>query len=180
MTNAGLLRPDAVLAVVCVTDAPDQATQPVAFYLNQLQNIKGAQRPGLFSYNVIGPFLPSPPSSGTCMYDGQGDDGKHVQLVSQTNGVREEICTANWAPSLERIGRNAFGFRTSFYLTGTPDLSGMNTITVQIDGITLPPTDMRNNEAWRYDAATNSVVFQPLYVPEPGKTMTVSYKVACL
>ena len=180
MTNAGLLRPDAVLAVVCVTDAPDQATQPVSFYLNQLQNIKGAQRPGSFSYNVIGPFLPSPPSSGTCVYDGQGDDGKHVQLVSQTNGVREEICTPNWAPSLERIGRNAFGFRTSFYLTGTPDLSIMNPITVRIDGILLPPDDARGNEAWRYDAATNSVVFQPLYVPEPGKTMTVSYRVACL
>jgi hypothetical protein len=179
-TNAGLLRPDAVLAVVCVTDAPDQATQPVSFYLNQLQNIKGVQRPGQFSYNVIGPFLPSPPTSGQCVYDGQGDDGKHVQMVSQTNGVREEICTPNWATALERIGRNAFGFRTSFYLTGTPDLTGMNPITVRIDGMVLPPVDARGNEAWRYDAATNSIVFQPLYVPEPGKTMTVAYKVACL
>jgi hypothetical protein len=180
--NGGLLRPDAVLAVVCVTDAPDQADQPVSFYLNQLSNIKGVQRPGSFTYNVVGPFLPSAP--GNCGYDGNGDDGRHVQMVSQTNGVREEICTPNWATALENIGKNAFGFRTSFFLTGTPDLSigtpMSPAITIQIDGMNLPPADTRGSPVWRYDAATNSIIFEPLYVPEPGKTMTVNYKVACL
>lgn len=176
--NAGLLRPDAVLAVVCVTDASDQANQPVSFYLNQLLNIKGVQRPGSFTYNVVGPFLPSAP--GNCIYDGStGDDGKHVQLVSQTNGVREEICTPNWSTALENIGKNAFGFRTNFFLTGTPDL-GAGMIRVEIDGMALPDTDSRGAQVWRYDSATNSIIFQPLYVPEPGKTMTVSYRVACL
>lgn len=180
--NGGLLRPDAVLAVVCVTDAVDQANQPVSFYLNQLLNIKGVQRPGSFTYNVVGPFLPSSP--GNCIYDGNGDDGKHVQLVSQTNGVREEICTPNWATALENIGKNAFGFRTNFFLTGTPDLSigtpMMPAITVEIDGMNLPEQDTRGSRVWRYDAATNSIIFEPLYVPEPGKTMTVNYKVSCL
>lgn len=176
--NGGLLRPDAVLAVVCVTDAQDQADQPVSFYLNQMLNIKGVQRPGAFTYNVIGPFLPSSP--GNCIYDGNGDDGKHVQLVSQTNGVREEICTPNWSTALENVGKNAFGFRTNFFLTGTPDLGNGNVITVEIDGMNLPQTDARGARVWRYDAATNSIIFEPLYVPEPGKTMTVNYKVACL
>jgi hypothetical protein len=178
--NAGLLRPDAVLAVVCVTDAPDQADQPVSFYLNQLLNIKGVQRPGAFTYNVIGPFLSSPPAGGPCSYDGLGDDGKHVQLVSQTNGVREEICTPNWATALENIGRSAFGYRTSFFLTGVPDLSPPNAMTVTIDGRNLPRDDASGSRAWRYDAASNSVIFEPLYVPEPGQTMTVTYKVRCL
>jgi hypothetical protein len=177
--NAGLLRPDAVLAVVCVTDAPDQADQSVSFYLNQLVNIKGVQRPGSFTYNVVGPFLPSQP--GNCQYDGSsGDDGKHAQLVSQTNGVKEEICTPNWATALENVGKNAFGFRTNFFLTGTPFLGNGNTITVEIDGVPLPQIDSRMSRVWRYDAATNSIIFEPLYVPEPGKTMTVHYKVACL
>jgi hypothetical protein len=175
--NGGLLRPDAVLAVVCVTDAPDQSNQPVAFYLNQLQNIKGAQRPGAFTYNVIGPFLPSAPAG--CVYDGNGDDGKHVQMVSQTGGVKEEICATNWAPVLENIGKKAFGFRTNFYLTGTPYLPA-GPITIEIDGLAAPETDSRGSRVWRYDAASNSIIFEPLYVPEPGKTMTVSYKVACL
>jgi hypothetical protein len=176
--NLGLLRQDAVLAVVCVTDAQDQAVQSPAFYLNQLQNIKGAQRPGLFTYNVVGPFLPSSPPG--CLYDGGSDDGRHATLVNATNGVKEEICTPDWAKALENIGKNAFGFRTNFYLTARPDLTSMRGITVAIDGVQLDPTDPRGAKVWEYDPTNNSINFEPLYVPEPGKTLTVTYQVACI
>lgn len=176
--NLGLLRQDAVLAVVCVTDAQDQAVQPASFYLNQLMNIKGAQRPGLFTYNVVGPFLPSPPSN--CTYDSGTDNGKHAFMVNSTNGVKEEICTPDWAKALENIGKNAFGFRTNFYLTARPDLTSMRGITVAIDGVQLDPTDSRGAKVWEYDPTNNSINFEPLYVPEPGKTLTVTYQVACI
>ncbi len=184
--NGGLLRMDAVLAVVCVSDAIDQAAQPASYYLNQLQNIKGAQRPGLFTYNVVGPFNGNPPSG--CYYDGGADDGKHAYMVTQTNGVREEICTPDWAKALENIGKNAFGFRTNFFLTARPDgaadvdpnTPGTQSVIVAIDGTTLPPTDVRGARVWEYDSTNNSVNFEPLYVPEPGKTLTVTYRVACI
>ncbi len=184
--NAGFLRQDAVLAVVCVTDAIDQSAQPASYYLNQLQNIKGAQRPGAFTYNVVGPFNPNPPSG--CYYDGGPDNGKHAYMVTQTNGVREEICTPDWAKALENIGKNAFGFRTNFYLTSRPDGSadidpitpGTQSVIVAIDGTTLPSFDVRGAKVWEYDATNNSVNFEPLYVPEPGKTLTVTYRVACI
>lgn len=199
--NAGLLRQDAVLAVVCVTDATDQSTQPASFYFNQLANIKGAQRPGMFSYNVVGPFLQNPGSIPGCSYDGNGDDGKHAYMVAQTNGVKEEICATDWARALENIGKNAFGFRTNFFLTARPDLTSMRGIEVGIDSIpctsttqcgsnqvcsmtsghcVLPPTDSRGAKVWEYDATNNSINFEPLYVPEPGKTLTVTYQVACI
>lgn len=175
--NLGLLRQDAVLAVVAVTDAQDQSPQPPAYYLNQLLNIKGAQRPGLFTYNVVGPFLPSPPAG--CSYDSTTDDGKHAFMVAQTNGVREEICTPDWAKALENIGKNAFGFRTNFYLTARPDLTAQP-IDVQVDGLPLAATDGRGAVVWTYDPTNNSINFEPLYVPEPGKTLTVTYRVACI
>ena len=177
--NAGFLRPDAVLAVVCVTDAQDQAPQPPAFYLNQLINIRGAQRLNEFTYNVIGPFLPSAPMG--CSYDGAPDNGRHAYMVSQTNGVQEEICTPDWSTALARIGRRAFGYRTSFPLTSRPDLT--SEIIVAIDGIPLPPTDPDpnlNSLIWEYDPVNNTIVFQPLYVPEAGKTLTVTYVTACV
>lgn len=195
--NLGLLRQDAVLAVVCVTDAPDQAVQAPTFYLNQLVNIKGAQRPGMFTYNVVGPFAPNPPSG--CLYDGSPDDGAHALMVNSTNGVREEICSPDWAKALENIGKNAFGFRTNFYLTARPDLTAMRGIEVGIDSVPcgtgcpqgqtcsvnsnmciLPPTDLRGAKVWEYDPTNNSINFEPLYVPEPGKTLTVTYQVACI
>ncbi len=178
--NGGFLRQEAVLAVVCVTDARDQAPQAPVFYLNQLLNIKGAQRAGSFTYNVIGPFLPSAPSG--CAYD-DPNDGRHEFMVSQTNGVKEEICTQNWALALERIGKGAFGYRTNFFLTSRPDLAAATGIQVFIDGVRILEVDPDPNlmsRIWAYDATNNSVNFEPLYVPEPGKTLTVTYQTACI
>ena len=178
--NLGFLRNEAVLAVVCVTDARDQAPQAPVFYLNQLLNIKGAQRSSQFTYNVVGPFLPSAPSG--CSYD-DANDGRHEFMVQQTNGVKEEICTPNWAVALERIGKNAFGYRTNFFLTSRPDLAATMGIQVAIDGVPIPSVDPDPNLAsriWDYDATNNSINFEPLYVPEPGKTMTVTYITACI
>jgi hypothetical protein len=178
--NAGFLRNEAVLAVVCVTDARDQAPQAPVFYLNQLMNIKGSQRASQFTYNVVGPFLPSAPSG--CSYD-DPNDGRHEFMVSQTNGVKEEICTPNWAVALERIGKNAFGYRTNFFLTSRPDLSAAMGIQVAIDGVNIPAVDpdpALGSRIWEYDATNNSINFEPLYVPEPGKTLTVTYVAACI
>ena len=178
--NAGFLRNEAVLAVVCVTDARDQAPQAPVFYLNQLLNIKGAQRATQLTYNVVGPFLPTNPSG--CSYD-DPNDGRHDFMVSQTNGVKEEICTPNWAVALERIGKNAFGYRTNFFLTSRPDLSAAMGIQVAIDGVPIPSVDPNPtlmSRIWEYDATNNSINFEPLYVPEPGKTLTVTYVAACI
>lgn len=178
--NGGFLRNDAVLAVVCVTDAPDQAPQPPAFYLNQLIAIKGAQRQTDFTYNVIGPFLPNNPAQ--CGYDGTNDT-RHSYLVQQTNGVQEEICLDDWSAGLERIGKKAFGYRLNFFLTATPDLSSPYGIRVTVNDVVLPeidPDPTLNSRIWEYDPTNNSVVFQPLYVPGAGDTLTVTYQVACL
>lgn len=180
--NAGFLRPDAVLAVVGVTDAGDQSPQPATVYENQLRNIKGAQRASQFSYNIIGPFLPNPVTcgtstcSGTSCYDDFTDVSKHQYLVNRFNGVKEEICAPSWATSLESVGKNAFGYRTNFFLTAEPQ---GGTVQVSIDGMMLAPTDPRGAPVWHYDATTNSVDFEPLFVPEPGRTLSVTYVVQC-
>lgn len=178
--NGGFLRNEAVLAVVCVTDARDQALQPPIFYLNQLMGIKGAQRQTDFTYNVIGPFLPNDPSH--CGYD-DANDGRHEFMVQQTNGVKEEICLDDWSESLRRIGSRASGYRLNFFLTATPDLSSAHGIQVKLNDVDLPeidPDPSLGSRIWEYDSTTNSIAFQPLYVPGAGDTLTVTYQVACL
>ncbi len=176
--NAGLLRADAVLAVVVVTDADDQSAQPVSFYVNQLLNIKGSQRASQFSFNAVGPYLPSAPAG--CSYDGAGGAPRMLAAVTATAGVKEEICTPDWSKALEQIGKNAFGYRTNFFLTSTPDLTAGKSIVVKIDGLQLDPVDVRGAQVWTYDSTNNSVNFEPLFVPEPGKTLTITYFVACI
>ncbi|MBX7112771.1 MAG: choice-of-anchor D domain-containing protein [Myxococcaceae bacterium] len=175
--NQGLLRPDAFLAVVVVTDAGDQSALATSFYQNALLNIKGLQRASQFSYNVIGPFAPTP--AGACTYDDFTDPSKHLVLVQATNGVKEEICTPDWAKSLEQIGKNAFGYRTNFFLTARPDTTTVP-IEVKVDGQKLDPADTSGAKVWVYDSAANSVNFEPLFVPEPGRTLTITYQVACM
>ncbi|MBK7858466.1 MAG: choice-of-anchor D domain-containing protein [Archangiaceae bacterium] len=182
--NGGFLRPDAILAVVAVTDAADQCPAAATIYENQLRNIKGAQHSNLFSYNVIGPF--SIQVTGCSWDESSPDVSKHLYLVNAFSGVKDEICTPNWSTTLENLGKVAFGYRTNFFLTAEPDLTGGNVIEVKIDQgdgagpVKLDPTDPRGAPVWAYDSVSNSVVFQPLFVPSPGDVLTVTYHVACL
>jgi len=176
--NTGFLRTDAKLAVVCVTDAPDQSAQTAVFYYNAFLNIKGFKNANAFTFNAIAGFNPTPASS-CAGYDSGPDDGKYAYLISQTNGVKDEICTPNWAGTLQQLGKTAFGFRTNFFLNASPDLTGGKVIDVKIDGVAIPATDNRGAAIWTYDSVANSVNFEPSYVPEPGQTMTITYYVAC-
>ena len=105
-------------------------------------------------------------------HDDFTDISKNIYLVQRLGGVKDEICTTSWATTLENIGKNAFGFRTNFFLNGTPDLTGGKTITVKIDGNVLPNVDSRGSTVWTYDSVANSVNFEPMFVPEPGQVFT--------
>ncbi|MDP1829440.1 MAG: choice-of-anchor D domain-containing protein [Archangium sp.] len=174
--NAGFLRDDATLGVLCLTDARDQATAPPAVYLNQLLNIKGAQRAGQFTYSVIGPFLPMAPAG--CVYD-DPNDGVHDFMVTQTGGAKAEICSTDWAPALESLLGGALGPRTDYALTARPDLA--SPIGVEVDGMAVPQVDPGlMTPIWHYDLVSNSIIFEPRYAPEPGKTLTITYRVPCM
>ncbi|MHB8878975.1 MAG: hypothetical protein ACYC8T_35180, partial [Myxococcaceae bacterium] len=170
--NAGFLRYEANLAVVVVSDAGDQSPQSFSYYFNLLMNVKGFNRANMFTFNVIVPLQTVAP--GNCSYDGSNDTTTYVQLATQTNGVKDEICNSNWAAALQNLGKTAFGFRTSFFLNGVPDLTGGKTLDVKVNGVARPATD------WSYDAAANAVKFDALKTPGPGETLSVTYYVACL
>ena len=177
--NAGFLRYDANLAIVTVSDAGDQSVQPFSYYYNRFLNIKGFNRASMFTFNSITPCAGSPgpncmPTGSSCTYDGTNDSTTYQQMATQTNGVIAEICSTNWSANLQNLGKTAFGFRTTFYLTATPDLTGGKTLTVKIDGTQI------NSPDWNYDSTANAVVFDPTKTPGPGQTLTVSYFTACL
>jgi len=169
--NAGFLRPEANLAIVIVSDAGDQSAQAVSYYQNRLINIKGFNRLSMFTFNTIGPYLSSAP--GGCTYDGGGDVMRYDTLVTATSGVRDEICTTNWATALQGLGKTAFGFRTQFFLNNTPDQGVGKLLEVKVNDIVSPGT------AWMYDSTTNSIKFNPTTAPSPGQTLTVRYDTQC-
>ncbi len=87
--------------------------------------------------------------------------------------MKEEICNTNWSAALQGLGRTAFGFRTQFFLTNTPDTTSGNAVNVLINGQPAPPS------TYMYDAASNSIKFNPNATPQPGQTLTIDYATTC-
>ncbi|MBK7863296.1 MAG: choice-of-anchor D domain-containing protein [Archangiaceae bacterium] len=169
--NAGFLRPDASLAIICITDDKDYSTGTVPFYYSALANVKGAARLSLLSVNAIAGF------NDTSCLGGNPDDGRYSQMVTLTGGVKEEICTPNWAMTLQSIARAAFGTRGTFFLTAVPDTSTVPLV-VKIDG-TVQPSMQGTATVWVYDSTTNAVVFDQLHQPAAGSLIEVGYDVEC-
>lgn len=175
-TNAGFLRLDANLSVICVTDAPDQSSGTADFFVSSFARIKGLNHADLFTFNAIAGFSPNP----TCPYDPGPDTGKYAEVVARTGGLKEDICTPNWAHALDLLGKAAAGLRTRFTLTSAPDLAIGNGVSVRVDGVEVPPTDSQGNNVWSFEPSTSTVVFEDGAAPAPGSTVTVTYHVACL
>lgn len=168
----GLLRPGAVLHLMCVTNGRDGLEAAPLPAISALL----ARLPEWYSIAVVARFAPIATTCG-----GELEHGPLSALVMQTNGVQEEICTPNWSVSLERIGTTALGWRTNFYLHQRPALA-RGPLRVFIDGAEIPSRDPNPNLAsrlWEYDGASNAVLFEPLYVPEPGKTLSFRFLPDC-
>lgn len=176
--NAGFLRPDANLAVVVITDASDQSSQPVSYYQDLLVNVKGYQRLSYFTFSTIGPSLPQAPSN--CTYDGSGaNSSRYRPVVNFTSGVFDEICSASWSVTLQNLGRTAFGFRTQFYLQNQPDVAVGNVV-VKVNGMVVNGCASESGcTTWWYDAATNSIKFAMNATPQPGVPLDIEYTQNC-
>jgi hypothetical protein len=168
-TNSGFLRDDANLAIILVTDAPDQSSEPLDYFMNRLPLVKGPRRIHQVSVSAIGPFT-NPPMGSGCFIEGI-DPGRFDALVTKTGGVKSDICTSNWARDLEALGRSALGPRSSFFVRNPPDTQ--QPIDVQVNGQSV-------SNAWNYDANANAIVFQPAQAPGAGTTLTVTYQSVCL
>lgn len=171
--NTGFLREDASLSVVALTVGPDLSPRTTTYYLDRFWNLKGFDRRSDFSFSAIAAFSPA------CVQQrGSGDTGELAFYAAETDGVAEDICTADWGKAAEKIGKAAFGFRTAYFLTSTPDLSN-GPISVQIDGDQIDPVDARGATVWTYDPVSNQIRFEPMYVPEPGQSLTITYPTGC-
>ncbi len=165
--NLSFLRDTATLSVVVVTDAVDQSPEPAAYYLGRLLGVKAPSDAWKVSFNAIGPF--SWPVPAGCTYDSVADPGRYRQLIDATNGQDGDICTSDWARELAKVGRGTFASPTRFPLSGAP--APGTSPTVEIDGHAAT--------GWRWDAATNTVIFPTGAGPRPGTRLTVAYRPAC-
>ncbi len=151
-------------AVVCITNEVDQSDVSGS---NMLARWEGRLGLPTTSFSLVAPLAPR-----QC-----GEfDPRLDQLVRITNGVREELCSPHWVSTLYSSPRAPFGFRTWFHLPPSPTMRSAKTLEVSVAGVTLQDVDRRGARIWRYDGATGAIIFEPLYVPEPGQTLRATWE----
>ncbi|MBN2361706.1 MAG: choice-of-anchor D domain-containing protein [Deltaproteobacteria bacterium] len=167
--NLGFLRPEAALAVVVVSDEDDQSPQPVAFYAGFLDGLKAsaaAEAPPVLFNAVTG-------GSGGCQSDSNAASPapRYQEMVALTGGRSMSICAVDWGEELEELGTTIFlAATTRFQLSGRPQ---PGSISVSVNGVQVPASQ------YRYDAASQTVIFDAEYALEPGDVVEVSYVLAC-
>jgi hypothetical protein len=104
-------------------------------------------------------------------------------MAAGSGGLQTEICTVantqTWRTEATRLGQAVFGGRGTWFLTGRPAPATASSLTVTLNGVTVPElsTNLRN---WSYDATRNAVVFEARSLPAPGQTVGIDYAVACM
>lgn len=159
--------------VIIVTAATEVSPGSVNERLGELLGLTKPQQPQQFSIHPIAPFLPG----GGCALS--KDDGRLATAAKLTNGVHEDICAPDWHKVLECSTPCGSGWYVVQIPLDHPPVLSAAAIELRLDGELIPPVDNRGAQIWRYDGKTNAVRFEPLYSPEPGQTVEVTYPLAC-
>jgi hypothetical protein len=194
--NAGLLRPDATLSVVVVSDEDDGSSLPasnspraIANFLEGLKVFPGTTTPdpNLSSLSAItGPEYPQ--GFGADYDDACGDEWTfgpvlttapdYHDAIGLTGGVWGDMCDidpSRMTDFLDALVLVAAGYRDTFRLSFPPFGDPATSLTVTVDGVAVS-NNARNG--WTYDAATQSVVLHGSAIPGPGEQVLVTYPYA--
>ncbi|MFH1811635.1 MAG: choice-of-anchor D domain-containing protein [Pseudomonadota bacterium] len=163
--NDGLLRSDAALALVVVSDEDDGSPQPVDAYVGFLLGLKAAQALPVLFNAVTGGVAGC--SEGEVWAD---PAPRYDDAVRQTGGRWMNLCASDWGSELESLGASIFLSRGRFHLQGQPEAGSLS---VRVDGTVLQPGQ------WSYDDASRTVILDPSVVPGPGAVVEVDYVVTC-
>lgn len=164
--NFGLLRPEARLAVVFLSDEDDHSGFDPQSYSQFLQALKGtgmAHR--VAAYAIV-------PTDGSCQT--AGAPGNRFNTVAwNTAGSVMNICAPDYGNFLDLVAERAAGLQDSFKLSQVPFNAAA--LTVKVNGQVKT-----KDTAWTYDSANNAIVFTTGNVPAPGQVIEVEYQAACV
>lgn len=159
-----MLRPNARLHLVCVTNRVDEVSAPAGPVYSALQNF-------LPPATLVGLVLPMDSTAGC---GGPVDDRALARWMEVTWlwAQAANLCTPRWGEFLSPLP-NHWGYRTNYFLSEGPDLLRAP-LRVTVNGVEQP-----EGEAWVWDAERGSVNFEPLYAPGWGDELRIRYLPQC-
>ena len=154
--NSGFLRDEATLALVGVSDEPEQSVNNYSYYISSFQGLK--DNPDDVIMHAIGGDYPSGCGSAD-PYNG------FYEATVATGGLFLSICSSDWSNHLTALAEGSTTDLSSFELTQWPV---PETIIVRIDSI-------QTTVGWEYNPTDNAIDFDPDHVPDGGEVITVEY-----
>ncbi len=171
--NSRFVRDDAQLELLMLSDEEDQSSGGLPFYIDFFKNIKGWYNVDMMHVNAIVGMDGGSAGSCTASDGGTGAGGyRYVEVVKATNGLAGSICDSSYAGIMKKVGDVTFHPKVQFFLSRLADPA---TVSVQVNGTAC-------TSGWRYDAPSNSVIFDEAgaCMPGPGDKIRVSYETLCL
>ncbi len=163
--NAGFMRATARMAVVVVSDEEDHSGFAPDSYTQFLQALKG---PGMSHRTQLYALVPT--GNGQCRT--ASDSAPRFSEVAQaTGGAVGSVCQGDYEPFLDQLIGRAGDPQADFPLTFIP--AGTAEMSVQVQGRRVDPA------FWWYDAAHNTLVFNPNAVPKTGENIQIRYRSIC-
>ena len=120
--NSELLREDAYLSVIFVSDEQDASPMPVNDYINAMRAVKDATARQVFNASSLVVTDASSCNSDQ-LTSGATEGSRYVDVADQSNGVTVNICSDNFADIVTDLSLASSRLNDVFYLTNIPDVS---------------------------------------------------------
>jgi len=182
--NEPLIRADAFLAVIVVSDEEDDgiglsmldpyngrnftAEGLTTFKFtedNMIDYLKVMKGEGKFSISAIAPTRNANGTLCTSSHSKPLEEGtQYIKAAQKTGGMIQSICEPNWSVSLGNLGYDLNAQLTQIVLPSTPDVA---TIKVKVNGVLV--------SGWTFNEGNNAVKFNADSVPSEGANIQVDY-----
>jgi hypothetical protein len=185
--NEGLIRPDAFLAVIVVSDEEDDGiglgmTDTYSGYnytqmgmtsyrytsddmIRDTLAVKGA---GRFSVSTITGTRLANGSMCSSPHSQRPEEGtQYISAARKTGGIIQSICDTNWSASLSSIGQDIAAQSSQIVLSRVPYVSSIK--------VTVNGTLSLN---WTFNAGNNAIKFDTGTMPPAGASILIQYYAA--
>lgn len=174
-SGSSLIRPDAYLSVIFISDEQDTSPAPVADYINTMRAIKDSDARDVFNssalvVNDIADCSLEQVNSGAAV------GSRYIDVADQTGGVIGNICGEDFASIVTELSLSSSRLNDIFFLSESPDVPSM------ILGINEEEIPCDSQEyIWFYEEFGEGADAQPIIrfdrstLPPPSSKITVQY-----
>jgi hypothetical protein len=185
--NEGLIRPDAFLSVIVISDEEDDGiglSMQDAYsgknfvelglttyrytsddFIQDARDLKGI---GNFSVSTITGTRDSGGRMCTSAHSQPVEEGtQYISATNKSGGIIQSICDTNWSASLATIGQDIAAQSSQIVLTKTPYASSIKVFVNNVQTFN-----------WSYNGGNNAVKFDAGYTPPTGSQIKIQYYAA--